>query len=138
MISGLGDEPSIMLGCKHIFHVECIRKRVFGKWPSPRITWEFLNCSACKTQIVVQPDHIELHTEITKLIKMKEKVYSMALERAKYEAIDKNPRLQDPNDDYYNDLQSWAIFKLAYYQCFKCKIPYFGGMKDCIAAQAAS
>ena len=51
MISGLGDEPSIMLGCKHIFHVECIRKRVFGKWPSPRITWDFLDCSACKQVI---------------------------------------------------------------------------------------
>ena len=61
----------------------------------------------------------------------------MALERAKYEGIDKNARLQDPNDDYYNNLQSWAIFKLAYYQCFKCHVPYFGGMKDCIAAQAA-
>ena len=39
----------------------------------------------------------------------------MSIERAKYEGIDKNPRLQDPNDDYYNDLQSFAIFKLAYY-----------------------
>jgi len=58
----------------------------------------------------------------------------MSIERAKYEGIDKNPRLQDPNDVYYNDLQSWAIFKLAYYECFKCKNPYFGGMKDCIAA----
>ena len=61
----------------------------------------------------------------------------MSIERAKYEGIDKNPRLQDPNDNYYNNLQAWALFKLAYYQCFKCKAPYFGGMKDCIAAQAA-
>jgi len=27
------------------------------------------------------------------------------------------------------------MFRLAYYKCFKCKQPYFGGMKDCIAAQ---
>lgn len=27
------------------------------------------------------------------------------------------------------------MYKLAYYQCFKCKKAYFGGMKDCIAAQ---
>jgi len=66
---------------------------------------------------------------------MKTKMCGMSLERAKYEAIDKSPRLVDPNDEYYNDLQKWALFKLAYYQCYKCAIPYFGGMKDCIAAQ---
>ena len=27
------------------------------------------------------------------------------------------------------------MFKLAYYQCFKCKAPYFGGLKDCVRAQ---
>ena len=59
----------------------------------------------------------------------------MAVERAKYEGIDKDPRLRDPNDDFYGNLQKWALFKLAYYQCFKCKVPYFGGMKDCIQAQ---
>lgn len=43
--------------------------------------------------------------------------------------------MSDPNDEYYNDLQKWAMFKLAYYQCFKCKTAYFGGKKDCIRAQ---
>jgi len=23
------------------------------------------------------------------------------------------------------------MFKLSYYECYKCKVPYFGGMKDC-------
>ena len=133
-ISGLADEPSIILGCRHVFHVECVRKRVFGRWPSPRITWDFLNCSACKQEIDIQPDHRELHTELQSLLVMKKKIYVMSIERAKYEAIDKSPRLQDPADNFYNDLQSWALFKLAYYPCFKCKAPYFGGMKDCIAA----
>jgi len=82
-----------MLGCRHVFHVECIRKRVFGRWPSPRITWSFLNCSACKTQISVQQDHVELYTEIQLLITMKTKIYTMSLERAKYEGLHKHPRL---------------------------------------------
>jgi len=69
---------------------------------------------------------------------MKKKMHDMSLERAKYEGIDKEPRLKDPKDIHYNNLQSWALFKLAYYQCFKCKNAYFGGMKDCIAAQQAS
>ena len=46
---------------------------------------------------------------------MKKKVYEMCIERAKYEGIDKSDRFRNPNDDYYNDLQAWALFKLAYY-----------------------
>ena len=46
---------------------------------------------------------------------MKKKVCEMSIERAKYEGIDKHPRLRDPDDPYYNNLQAWALFKLAYY-----------------------
>jgi E3 ubiquitin-protein ligase MYCBP2 len=62
-------------------------------------------------------------------------VVKKAVERAKYENLDKDPRLKDPADAYFNNLQKYAMYKLAYYQCFKCKSPYFGGMKDCIQAQ---
>lgn len=62
-------------------------------------------------------------------------VKKKALERAKFEGIDKDERLKDPNDPYHGDLQAYAMFKLAYYQCFKCKEAYFGGKKDCINAQ---
>ena len=58
----------------------------------------------------------------------------MALERAKHEGIDKDPRLQNPADIYYNDLAKFAVFKCAYYMCHKCKAPYFGGLKDCLRA----
>ena len=58
-----------------------------------------------------------------------------SLERAKFEGIDKEPRLAIAGDAYFGNLQKWALYKLAYYQCFKCKCAYFGGMKDCIQAQ---
>lgn len=57
------------------------------------------------------------------------------MERCKFEGVDKDPRLKDPNDPYYNNLEMYAQYKLAYYQCFKCKGAYFGGMKDCLRAQ---
>lgn len=38
------------------------------------------------------------------MTKMKDKVYKMALERAKHEGIHKDPRLLNPADAYYNDL----------------------------------
>lgn len=62
---------------------------------------------------------------------MKVNVEKKAEERAKFEELHKNPRLNDPADIYYNKLGEFALYKLAYYQCFKCKGPYFGGMIDC-------
>jgi len=45
-------------------------------------------------------------------------VKKKALERAKFEGIDKDDRLKIKGDFYFNNLQSYAMFKLAYYQCF--------------------
>lgn len=64
-------------------------------------------------------------------MKMEEEVIEKAIIRAKFENLDKNPRLVDRNDRFFNDIKAFAIYKLSYYQCFKCKGPYFGGMKDC-------
>lgn len=64
-------------------------------------------------------------------IKLEKVVIQKALERAKHEGLDKDPRLKTLGDVYYNKLQDFALYKLAYYSCFKCKEPYFGGMKDC-------
>ena len=76
----------------------------------------------------------QINDELSAICLIKTDVEKMALERAKYEAIDKDPRLSTAGDRFHNNLQAWAMFKLAYYQCFKCKKPYFGGMKDCIRA----
>ena len=59
----------------------------------------------------------------------------MAVERAKHEGLHKEARLAIPGDRFYNDLPAFVVFKCAYYLCFKCKVPYFGGMKDCLRAQ---
>ncbi|CDW84412.1 myc binding protein 2 [Stylonychia lemnae] len=60
-----------------------------------------------------------------------ENVRKQALERAVIEGIDKDERLANPEDRFYNDLQEYALYKLAFYQCFDCKKPYFGGKRDC-------
>jgi RCR-type E3 ubiquitin transferase len=65
-------------------------------------------------------------------------VKKKSLERAKFEGIDKHDRLKDPNDRYYNKLPEYSMFKLAYYQCYKCKTAYFGGLKDCQPNEAGA
>jgi hypothetical protein len=47
------------------------------------------------------------------------------------EGLDKDERLQNPDDRFYNNLDEYAMYKLAYYQCYACKGPFFGGMRDC-------
>ena len=62
---------------------------------------------------------------------LKNKVRAKATERGKIEGLDKHPRLFDINNYYYNDLTEYSMLKCAFYICFKCKEPYFGGMEEC-------
>jgi E3 ubiquitin-protein ligase MYCBP2 len=89
-----------------------------------------MECPSCKKRIDA-PHCKPLVDEMKDVISMEEDVLKKSMERAKFEDLHKNPRLKDPNDRFYNDLRSFSIYKLSYYQCFKCKSPYFGGMKDC-------
>jgi hypothetical protein len=76
-----------------------------------------------------------VHTEITESTKIEDDVKKKAFERGKFEGLDKDEKMKDPNYVYFGKLQEFAVFKCAYYQCYKCKSPYFGGMKDCLRAQ---
>ena len=54
-----------------------------------------------------------------------------AIERAKIEGLHKDNRILNKDDVFYNDLQGFALSKLNFYQCFKCRNSYFGGMHEC-------
>lgn len=135
-ISGLGAEPAIQIGCGHVFHFNCVKNLLEKKWVTPRITFNFLKCPTCK-----QPIDCKHSAALTQLfdqaVEIKTSVEKKALERAKFEELHKNPRLSDPKDFYFNKLGDFALYKMAYYQCHKCKVPYFGGMIDCGDAQNA-
>ena len=55
----------------------------------------------------------------------------MSIERIKIEGLDKDPRLKDPKDKYFNKLEEFGMTRISYYMCFKCRNPYFGGLKAC-------
>ena len=48
---GLGQAPSVMLECRHIYHLECMMNKVKGSWNGARITFSFMDCPACKAEI---------------------------------------------------------------------------------------
>ena len=128
-ISGLGDQPCVQLGWKHIFHVDCIAEKVRQKWAGPRITLMFKTCPSWKEEI--ECDH---HPEISQLLEeareFEKIITEKAVERAKAEGIHKDKRLKDKNDEYYNNLEKYAMARLSYYTCFKWGCFYYGGLKE--------
>lgn len=78
-------------------------KKIKGRWFSPRIVFGFLNCPECKKKIEA-PHCPELHRETSEINAFEKLVMKKALERAKFEGIDKEERLKDPGDIYYNKL----------------------------------
>lgn len=51
--------------------------------------------------------------------------------RGEAEGLGKDPRLVTPGDYYFGKKQEFFMFKCAFYECFKCKKPFFGGLKEC-------
>ena len=129
-VEDLGSSPVVKLGCNHIYHFKCLEQCLKKKWVGPKITFGHCLCIQCKAFIELpnNPDLNELLKESSVLYDM---VKKMALERMKHEGVDKDPRIGDKTSEYYNDPLKFALFKLSYYSCFKCKKPYFAGMREC-------
>src|SRR5688572_1246162 len=47
----LGSAPCIKIECGHIFHYECVLKKIQKKWNTARITFAFVECPLCKKWI---------------------------------------------------------------------------------------
>ena len=54
-----------------------------------------------------------------------------AIERGKHEGLDKDKKYLDKSYAYYGKFLEFCMYKLSYYECYQCKLPYFGGLKDC-------
>ena len=129
-VEALGQRPCVYLTCGHIFHDDCLTKRMKQRWTGPRINFGFLQCPTCKSEIEgASADHIRKMIEDSRALE--KDILDKAVKRAKFEGIDKDERLKNPSDIYYNKLQEYAMARLSYYLCFKCKSPYFGGLKSC-------
>jgi len=56
-----------------------------------------------------------LNDELKESERIEQDVIKKAVERAKYENLDKDERLKNPGDQYYGDLGKYAMYKCAYY-----------------------
>jgi hypothetical protein len=118
------------LDCGHAFHVECLRRKLQSKWPAARITFGFLNCPTCGQTVQCAA----LRPLVKALVDYRQLVRAKMLTRVKHEGLLESPKLADPKSPFYQNPLALAEATLAYYQCFKCTQPYFGGYQQCEVA----
>lgn len=111
---GLGQQPCVRLGCRHIFHIDCLKERIKSQWNGPRIIFNYLDCPECKARIDV-PHCKPINDLMRKESKFEDVVVKKAIERAKFEDLHKHERVNKPGDRFYNDLKGFALYKLSYY-----------------------
>ena len=90
-----------------------------------------MECPCCNIFIELKVGPAEFINDVAEGNRKIEVIKRNALYVAKVEGLDKDPRLSQEGDHFYNNLEKLALTKLAFYECFKCHIPFFGGMKDC-------
>lgn len=129
-IEKLINAPCIQAGCGHVFHLKCISTRIFKRWHRPRITFNFCNCPLCKQWLEFSTDS-PLYIKMDEYKKLFDDIKKKSKERLIYEKRDKDERITTVGDPYYQKPLEYAIAIYSYYECFKCKKPYFGGLKKC-------
>jgi E3 ubiquitin-protein ligase MYCBP2 len=120
----------LFLGCTHTYHAGCVRQLLENKWVGARITFGFMQCPLCKKDMQ-HPYTKDLMDVFTELL---EDVQRKCLVRVKYEGLEEHADIITPGSPYFNDPLGFAMHKFAYYQCFKCQKPYYGGDYACAAA----
>lgn len=113
-----------------MFHYSCVKNLLANQWNWHNIEFNYLNCPECKKPI--EADHCpKLDEMLKKEQKLQDNVRKKAMKQAKEQGLDKDPRVTDPGSEFHNNLMGYALHKLSYFMCFKCKKPYFGGLKEC-------
>jgi E3 ubiquitin-protein ligase MYCBP2 len=99
-----------------------------NRWAGTRITFGFLECALCKQQT----DHPALQEDLKPILELKEQVKNKALQRLKFVEGDKKlPELVEATSKWRNNPEGYAMYRFAYFLCYKCKQPYYGGERAC-------
>ena len=130
--SELGDEPCVRLTCGHVFHANCMLMMLTYKWTTLRISFGYLDCPSCKQEIMIDYLVPILTKKLIEQYKIKAEVMTAAIKMAIEEGYDKEGRVVTEGDIYFGKLSEFALHNCTFYECFRCKKPYFGGMMDCL------
>ena len=129
-VEGLGNAPCVLLACNHYIHYKCLEKRLKKKWPGPKITFSHCLCPVCNSWVSC-PNVPDIQELINTNKNLYNKIAKMALERLKFEGLDKDKKLTEPNSKWYKNELQYALNRITYYMCYECKEPYFAGLREC-------
>lgn len=137
----LGKQPCVALPCGHILHHDCVQRLLHSRWPTKAISFAFARCPLDQEPFLPNPgdlaSHPALQAEIGPIMRLRDDVKRKALLRLEYEKDEelagfaKSAAGQEEAFAYAMD---WSRKGYQYFQCFRCKQPYFGGLYKCEAA----
>ena len=70
------------------------------------MTFSFRTCPSCKTPIN-EVHHLKLKRLIEEAKELEERVRAKAVERGKLEGLEKDERLKDQNDEYFEKFEDY-------------------------------
>ena len=96
---------------------------------APYISFSHANCPLCDQRI----GHPAI--PLNGLAQMENAMRVQGGQRLAVEGMLEDADLQE-GGEYHNRKEDYALLKLAFYQCARCKNPYYGGRKACDAGDA--
>eukprot|EP00455_Lapot_gusevi_P044756 TRINITY_DN5635_c0_g1_i6.p1 TRINITY_DN5635_c0_g1~~TRINITY_DN5635_c0_g1_i6.p1 ORF type:complete len:177 (-),score=28.94 TRINITY_DN5635_c0_g1_i6:137-667(-) len=57
--------------------------------------------------------------------------------RLEYEKLNTHPEIVEEGGRFHNNPRGFALHRYAYYLCFKCQKPYYGGLRECAEARGS-
>ncbi len=125
----LGHAPVCQLECGHVFHAGCVAARVAAGFPGPHISFGFLDCALCRARIG-PADHPVFAAALAPRLALE-----ADLQRKVRTRLDAESRsaatVPEIAEKFGGDALAWGLARYAYYPCFKCAKPFFGGMREC-------
>jgi hypothetical protein len=130
----LGQGSVIVLDCaptmRHVFHHDCVKAKLEARWSGAAIDFSFLNCPLCARPM----RHVAFQWLLNDFNLLYRQVLLKALERTRFDGFDRDASIVRPNGRFFNNAAAFALHHYAFFQCFQCRHPYFGGARMCEAA----
>eukprot|EP01083_Nonionella_stella_P077621 212045_1 len=77
--------------------------------------------------------HPSLIEHLEPIFAVWQEILEKVQERVRIEALEEEDRVNDPESRFFNDPVSYGLSIYAFYECFHCHKPFFGGRRDCEA-----
>jgi len=125
-VEEISQAPALVLKCGHAFHYDCIVKRLDAGWPNEFIGFKHASCPLCNKAIM----HPNIIDKLKPIRIMQAKVIELGRNAFVREDRKDDPEFQE-GGEFHGKLVEFIDHNYAFYQCWECKEPYYGGSKEC-------